>query len=59
MELFEIVTWVKFNKPGLKEEVLEIGKTCKDSFEFKEKLQEKYQIDALTAMTIVKNFYKK
>lgn len=58
MELFETVTWVKFKKPGLKEEVVKLGEQSKDIDDFRNKLQQKYNIDLTMAYTLSKKFYK-
>lgn len=58
MELFETVTWVKFNRPGLKEEVIKLGEQSTDIDDFRNKLRQKYNIDLSTAYTLSKKFYK-
>lgn len=58
MELFETVTWVKFNKPGLKEEVIKLGEESKDIDEFRDRLRAKYNIDLAMAYTLSRKFYK-
>lgn len=58
MDLFETVTWVKFNKPGLKEEVVELGKQSNDVDDFRDKLRQKYNIDLSMAYTLSRKFYK-
>ena len=58
MDLFETVTWVKFNKPGLKEEVVELGKQSNDIDDFRDKLRQKYNIDLSMAYTLSRKFYK-
>jgi hypothetical protein len=58
MELFETVTWVKFNKPGLKEEVIKLGEESRDIDDFRDKLRAKYGIDLSMAYTLSKKFYK-
>jgi hypothetical protein len=57
-ELFTIETWVVFHKPGLKDEVMKLGEACKDKLEFRDKLRERYHIDASIAFTISNKFYK-
>lgn len=58
MELFETVTWIKFNKPGLKEEVVKLGEQSRDEDDFRDKLRQKYNIDLAMAYTLSKKFYK-
>ena len=58
MELFETVTWVKFNKPGLKEEVVKLGEQSNDIDDFRDKLRQKYNIDLSMAYTLSRKFYK-
>ena len=58
MDLFETVTWVKFNKPGLKEEVVKLGEQSNDIDDFRDKLRQKYNIDLSTAYTLSRKFYK-
>lgn len=58
MELFETVTWIKFNKPGLKEEVIKLGEASKDIDEFRDRLRAKYNIDLSMAYTLSRKFYK-
>lgn len=58
MDLFETVTWVKFNKPGLKEEVVKLGEQSNDIDDFRDKLRQKYNIDLSMAYTLSKKFYK-
>ena len=58
MELFETVTWVKFNRPGLKEEVIKLGEQSTDIDNFRNKLRQKYNIDLSMAYTLSKKFYK-
>ena len=58
MELFETVTWVKFNKPGLKEEVIKLGEESSNIDDFRDKLRAKYGIDLSMAYTLSKKFYK-
>lgn len=58
MELFETVTWIKFNKPGLKEEVIKLGEVSKDIDEFRDRLRAKYNIDLSMAYTLSRKFYK-
>lgn len=58
MDLFETVTWVKFNKPGLKEEVVELGKQSNNVDDFRDKLRQKYNIDLSMAYTLSRKFYK-
>jgi hypothetical protein len=58
MELFETVTWVKFNRPGLKEEVIKLGEQSTDIDDFRNKLRQKYNIDLSMAYTLSKKFYK-
>lgn len=57
MELFETVTWIKFNKPGLKEEVVKLGNECIDVDDFRDKLRQKYNIDLSMAYTLSRKFY--
>ena len=52
MELFETVTWVKFNRPGLKEEVIKLGEQSTDIDDFRNKLRQKYNIDLSMAYTL-------
>ena len=58
MDLFETVTWVKFNKPGLKEEVVKLGEQSNDIDDFRDKLRQKYNIDLSMAYTLSRKFYK-
>lgn len=58
MELFETVTWVKFGRPGLKEEVIKLGEQSTDIDDFRAKLRQKYNIDLSMAYTLSKKFYK-
>ena len=58
MDLFETVTWVKFNKPGLKEEVIKLGEQSNDIDDFRDKLRQKYNIDLSMAYTLSRKFYK-
>lgn len=58
MELFETVTWIKFNKAGLKEEVVKLGEQSRDIDDFRDKLRQKYNIDLSMAYTLSKKFYK-
>ena len=48
-KLFETVTWIKFNKPGLKDEVIKLGEQSEDIDDFRQKLITKYSIDLTMA----------
>lgn len=57
-KLFETVTWIKFNKPGLKEEVIKLGEESEDVDDFRQRLITKYGIDLTMAYQISQKFYK-
>ncbi len=57
-KLFETVTWIKFNKPGLKNEVIKLGEQSEDIDDFRQKLITKYGIDLTMAYQISQKFYK-
>lgn len=57
-KLFETVTWIKFNKSGLKEEVIKLGEESEDIDDFRQRLITKYGIDLTMAYQISQKFYK-
>lgn len=57
-KLFETVTWIKFNKLGLKDEVIKLGEQSEDIDDFRQKLITKYGIDLTMAYQISQKFYK-
>lgn len=57
-ENFEIITWVKFKKPGLKAKIEQIGAQCEDRDEFRSKLVKEFEIDLSTAYILAERFFK-
>lgn len=55
----EIVQWVKFNKPGLKEEVIALSKQCETLMDYVRSLRTKYGLDLSDCKIIADKFFKK
>lgn len=58
-KLIEIVQWVKFKQPKLKQEVLELAKTCETKMDFINSLKQKYNLGITDASVVANNFYQK
>lgn len=59
MKDIEIITWVKFNKPGLAKEIKELAKTCDTELDFLSKVKDTYGLTITEAEVITNNFYQK
>lgn len=59
MKDIEIITWVKFNKPGLAKEIKELVKTCDTELDFLSKVKDTYGLTITEAEVITNNFYQK
>ena len=55
----EIVSWVKFNKPGIKKEVEKLAKESTTKMQFVSAVKEKFNIGITDASIVSDNFFKK
>lgn len=58
MKDIEIISWVKFNKPGLKEKVEEIAKQSDSEIRFIQNLRDTFDISLADAKEVANKFYK-
>ena len=54
----EIIKWVKFNKPGTKEEMLDIMKNSNIKVSFANKLKDRFNMSMTDALFVANQFYK-
>lgn len=59
MKDIEIIQWVKFNKPGLRQEIKNLVQECNTKMEFVRTVKDKYKLSITDANTVADNFFKK
>lgn len=59
MKDIEIIQWVKFNKPDLRQEVKQLAQKCDTKMEFVRTVKDKYNLSITDANTVADNFFKK
>lgn len=59
MKDIEIVQWVKFNKPGIREEIKELADKCNTKMDFLRSIKDKYNLNIVDANVVANNFFKK
>lgn len=55
----EIIKWVKFNAPNVKEEVLELAANSSSKISFALELQKKFGLDQNASIIVASQFFKK
>lgn len=55
----EIISYVKWTEPGEKQKFFNLVETSKDDSDLKEKIQQKFNVDAGTALTAIIKFREK
>lgn len=55
----EIVPWVKFNEPGVKQEVEELAKNSSSKMDFLRQIKNNYNLSLTDANVVVDKFFKK
>lgn len=59
MKDIEIIQWVKFNKPNLRQEIKQLAQKCDTKMEFVRTVKDKYKLSITDANTVADNFFKK
>lgn len=59
MKDIEIIQWVRFNKPDLRQEVKQLAQKCDTKMEFVRTVKDKYNLSITDANTVADNFFKK
>ena len=59
MKDIEIVQWVKFNNPNMKEEIKQLVNNCTSKMEFLRAVRDKYKLSLADADVVANNFFKK
>ena len=59
MKDIEIVQWVKFNNPNIKEEIKQLVNKCDSKMEFLIAVRDKYKLSLADADVVANNFFKK
>lgn len=59
MKDIEIIPWVKFNKPGVKDKIQHLADKCTTKMEFLRAVREEFNLSLSDADIVVNNFFKK
>lgn len=59
MKEIEVIQWVKFNKPGIKDKVKQLASQCNTRMEFLRAVREEFKLSLSDADIVVNNFFKK
>lgn len=59
MSKIEIIPWVKFNEPGIKQELEKLVEESTSKMDFLSKVKEKYQLSLTDAKVVADKFFKK
>lgn len=59
MKDIEIVQWVKFNKPDLRQEIKQLAQECSTKMEFVRTVKDRYNLSITDANTVADNFFKR
>lgn len=59
MSAIEVIPWVKFNKPGIKEDVEQMVESCASKMDFVSKVKIKYDLSLADANVVANKFYQK
>lgn len=59
MRKIEIIPWVKFIEPGVKQEVEELAEKCGSKMDFVREIKDNYELSISDAKLIAEKFYKK
>lgn len=59
MSEIEVIPWVKFNKPGVKEEVENLANASSSKMDFLSKVKAKYGLSVVDANVVANKFYQK
>ena len=59
MKDIEIIQWVKFNKPNLRQEIKQLAQKCDTKMEFVRTVKDRYNLSITDANTVADNFFKK
>lgn len=59
MKQLEIIPWVKFNSPGIKDELDKLAEECSTKMEFLSKVKDKYELSITDARVVADKFFKK
>lgn len=57
--VIEIIKWVKFNAPSVKDEVLQLAAASSSKMSFAVELQKKYGLDQNASIIVASQFFKK
>lgn len=55
----EIIPWVKFNSPGIKEDLEKLATQCSSKMQFLREVKEKYDLSMSDADVVATKFFKK
>lgn len=59
MKEIEVIQWVKFNKPGIKDKIQHLANKCNTKMEFLRAVREEFNLSLSDADVVVNNFFKK
>lgn len=59
MKQIEIIPWVKFNNPGVKEDLEKLANQCSSKMQFLREVKDKYDLSISDAGVVADKFFKK